>query len=241
MRKAHILAFGLGCIATLSLSAQTFDFVSNLAIPDPLFSGITDTRTISTPTTAIGDLNVRLVISGDAFAANGDYFATLTHGSGFSVLLNRVGRRSGGSLGYPDNGFDVVLDDQAPNGDIHVYRLTLFGDHSTPLDVAYESPLSGRWAPDGRDASFSSVTDLSPRATSPLASFNGLDPNGAWTLFIADVSAGGAGTLVGWSLEITPVPEPAESAVVMAALIAGSSFALRRVRGSRTLPIAGNS
>lgn len=224
----------LVCLFALALpvTAQSFDFTLNTPIPDPLLSGLTDTRTISTPTTAIADLNVKLVISGDAFAANGDYYATLTHGSGFAVLLNRVGRRTGDALGYPDNGMNITLDDQAPNGDIHVYRLTLAGNHSTPVDITYELPLSQTWAPDGREVPYSSASDTSPRTANPLASFNGLNPNGAWTLFIADVSAGGSGVLVSWGLEITPVPEPAESAVVFGALLLGVCATLRRLRHS---------
>jgi subtilisin-like proprotein convertase family protein len=58
-----------------------------------------------------------------------------------------------------------------------------------------------------------------------LSSFNGMDPNGQWTLFIADTSAGGEGTLVNWGMQITTVPEPS-----MAALIAvfGFSYLLKK-------------
>ena len=51
------------------------------------------------------------------------------------------------------------------------------------------------------------VTDLSARSAF-LGAFNGLDPNGTWTLFVADVSGGDVSTLVSWELEITAVPEP---------------------------------
>jgi subtilisin-like proprotein convertase family protein len=218
-------------VGSVPAFAQSFTFTPNALIPDPLLSGLTDTRTVTTTTSAILDLNVSLVISGDP-TANGDYFATLTHGSGFAVLLNRVGRRSGESGGYADNGFNVTLDDEAANGDIHIYRLTAFGSHDTPVDVSYTTPVTGAWAPDGRNASVSTVTDLSARVDNPLSAFDGLDPNGAWTLFIADVSAGGSGTLVSWSLEITPVPEPAESVAIVGALLLGTSIVCRRLRSS---------
>lgn len=230
MNSSKLLSL-LGLSASLvSACGQAFQFTPNVLIPDPLVTGLTDTRTVTTSTTAIADLNVSLVIAGDAFASNGDYYATLTHGSGFAVLLNRVGRRSGETGGYPDNGFNITLDDQASNGDIHVYRFSLFGDHDTPVDVNYETPLGLTWAPDGREVPFSSVTDTSPRTANPLASFNGLDPNGSWTLFIADVSAGGSGTLVSWGLEVTPVavPEPAGLAVVAGILTLGGAFVMRR-------------
>jgi hypothetical protein len=40
------------------------------------------------------------------------------------------------------------------------------------------------------------------------STFNGQNPNDAWTLFFADSSPGGVTTLNGWSLGITAVPEP---------------------------------
>lgn len=43
--------------------------------------------------------------------------------------------------------------------------------------------------------------------------FNGQNPNGTWTLFFADTSAGGTSTLNGWSLNITAVPEPVNVAL----------------------------
>ena len=50
-----------------------------------------------------------------------------------------------------------------------------------------------------------------------LSSFTG-NPNGAWTIFFADMASGpgspaSTSTLVGWSLEITAVPEPANVAL----------------------------
>ena len=37
---------------------------------------------------------------------------------------------------------------------------------------------------------------------------NGMDGNGLWTLYMADLSPLGESTLVSWGLEITMVPEP---------------------------------
>jgi len=58
--------------------------------------------------------------------------------------------------------------------------------------------------------------------------FNGMDPNGTWTLRITDGAAGDLGTLQGWSAEgtYTAVPEPAS----MAALGLGVAALLRRRR-----------
>jgi subtilisin-like proprotein convertase family protein len=51
-----------------------------------------------------------------------------------------------------------------------------------------------------------------------FSAFNGLNPNGNWTLFFADLSGGdGANvtTLNGWSLIITAVPEPVNVAMAI--------------------------
>ena len=68
--------------------------------------------------------------------------------------------------------------------------------------------MTGTWQPDGRTNSPGSVLD-SHTPDAFLSSFNGLDPNGDWTLFVADVSGGDTHTLVNWGLEATgPIPEP---------------------------------
>jgi hypothetical protein len=60
-----------------------------------------------------------------------------------------------------------------------------------------------------------------------LASFNGMDPNGTWTLFFADLSAGNTSTLNGWSLDVTAVPEPVNVAM---AILGVGLVGLRAVR-----------
>jgi hypothetical protein len=60
-----------------------------------------------------------------------------------------------------------------------------------------------------------------------LDGFTGRNPNGDWTLFIADQGAGDTATLTGWTLSITAVPEPS------AAMLGGMAalLVLRRKRG----------
>jgi len=134
---------------------------------------------------------------------NGDLYCYLTHSSGYTVLLNRVGRRSTSSLGYGDEGFNVTFDDASTNGDIHIYRRTL----STNESMSISGALTNVWAPDGRTANPATVLDTSSR-TALLSSFNGLNPNGEWVLFVADMESGDIFTLDNWGLEITGYTPP---------------------------------
>jgi subtilisin-like proprotein convertase family protein len=204
----HCLALGCltGGLSAQTLTFKTFSFTNlNQSVFDADESGISDSRTIDFSIGLITDVNVTLNLEGRGLGAfNGDLYVTLTHESGYSVLLNRPGRRSDNTVGYGDSGLNVTFDDTAVNGDIHSYRLTLNGSNTTPLRT---SPLTGIWAPDGRGVDPDLALVTSPR-DKPLSSFNGLNPDGVWTLFVADLETGGTAKLVSWGLEITAVPEP---------------------------------
>jgi hypothetical protein len=206
----------IACLCVLGFSinthAATFSFPVGAAIPDGNLNGFQNSQTISGLPGPITDLNVTLEISG---GFNGDFYAFLTHGSTTTILLNRVGRNSTHQFGYPDAGFGpdalanaFTLDDQAAT-DVHFYRTAAYSLNGS-------GQLTGSWQPDGRPLdplAPASAFDGASRSA-PLSLFNVLDPNGVWTLYVADVSSGGEGTLVGWGLQITTVPEPESAALV---------------------------
>src|SRR5438094_5397075 len=198
--KRSLLAVALGC--GLSASAQTIttstNFPVGLEIPDDAPSGLASSKIVSTPIAYITKVKATLKLSG---TWNGDMYCYLVHSSGRTVLLNRVGRRTASSLGYGDEGFDVTFDDAA--NDIHTYRLQVTGNQSMPITGV----LTNVWAPDARTNSPYSVLDTDSR-TSLLSSFNGLNPNGEWILFVADLESGDIFTLDNWGLEITGYTPP---------------------------------
>src|ERR1043166_8059908 len=202
--QAGWLALTLVCgpAALAQTVTSTTNFLVGSTVPDGNLSGLVSAKTISTPVVYATDVNVTLKLTG---TFNGDLYCYLTHGSAQSILLNRVGRRADNSLGYNDAGFDVTFDDAAANGDLHVYRLKLNGNNSTPISGA----LTGTWAPDARATSPTNVLDTDTRdANALLSTFNGLDPNGEWVLFVADLEAGDLYTLDSWGLEITGYVAP---------------------------------
>lgn len=166
----------------------------NAPIPDGTLTGWSDTRLVTIPEVGVvSNLAVTLTIAG---GFNGDLYASLTHESGYAVLLNRVGRTAANGAGYADSGFSITVGLGAPN-DIHLYQ-----GITGPV-----SPLTGMWGADGRAVYPLNVLDTDPR-TALLDSLLGLNPNGDWTLFLADVDGGGGqATLVDWGL-IIMVPEP---------------------------------
>ena len=191
--SGHSATCGFGVVVLSEFVVLTNETVS-VRIPDGTPVGLVASLDIATPMEVITDVNVTLQVSG---GFNGDLFAYLVHDSGHAILLNRPGKALANPSGYSDSGLNVTFDDSAPNGDIHSYRVALFSDPNAPLPGA----LTNAWAPDGRDTDPALVLDTDPRPAT-LSAFNGLNPNGRWTLFIADVDAAYASTLVSWGLQI---------------------------------------
>jgi subtilisin-like proprotein convertase family protein len=177
--------------------------VVNLDIPDNDPIGLVTTLNVSSGITSIGTVTVTLNVSsttGDS-AWNGDLYAYLTHDNGatkgFAVLLNRSGLTSLDPIGFGDAGFAITLSDTADN-DVHGYE-----DSSPAFDDA--GRLTGNWQPDGRAISPFSSGDVfeSAQRTAVLGNFAGMDPNGTWVLFIADLAPGNRARLDSWDLTFT--------------------------------------
>lgn len=163
--KTHLILLAALLAATATrVSATTPGTLStnwsgSQAIPDNSASGAVFSFNFSAPDPlVITNVTVALSIAGDW---NGDLYAYLSHGSGFSVLLNRIGRTAANPGGSGVSGMNIELSDSYLT-DIHT-----FGG----------SPLTGNFAPDGRNVNPFTTVDTDPR-TALLGSFNGLDPNG---------------------------------------------------------------
>jgi len=192
MKKTLLL--GMLLVTTLAAQAVIYStnwnsgFVNGTLIPDNNYSGWTDSRTLSGVSGTIQDISVTLDL---ANGWNGDLYAYLVFGDGFSVLLDRVGHPAS-SVGYGDTGFDVTL--RLTGNPIESYQ-------SYPSTFSETGQLEGNWA-----------------AHSGLGSFVGLDPNGTWNLFIADLSGGGVTTVQSWGLQMDIVAVPEVESWIAAAL-----------------------
>ena len=192
------LAVGLGLACPTSAQLQiTRHFSVCQSIPDG-WGELLDAQTINCGTANIAQVQVFLELDGRSSGMfNGDIYASLGHSSGFAVLLNRVGKKTAGGLGYSDNGFCVTFDDAAPNGDVHAYRRQISGSDLLRLS----GPLSGLWQPDGRTNDPLDVVTTNGRVAL-LASFAGLPASGEWDLLVSDQSVGGTAQLKSWGLSL---------------------------------------
>lgn len=181
------------------------------AIPDNDDIGFSNTHSISAAgITEIESVTVELTFAG---GWNGDLYAYLVHDGVISVLLNRPGRSLENPDGAASSGMTINLSDVAA-ADIH-----------TAIPMSGGS-VSGTFQPDGRMSDPLAVYDTDARPAM-LASFNGLDVNGSWTLFVADQAAGEVSTLQSWSLNVTGVPEPS-TCMLLGTFALGLAFSRRR-------------
>jgi subtilisin-like proprotein convertase family protein len=218
--------FGLALIAfPLSLQATLFEFNGiNQLIPDGDPSGIVSRQTLQLgPTDFVVDVNVRLEIAGvNGEGFTGDLYVWLQHGNALSVLLNRPGRDTGRPEGHANNSLWLLLDDEA-----------LLDIHTTEH---IEETTRYAAQPDGRQEDPAAVITSSDRGLK-LNTFQGLDPNGEWNLFVSDLSGGGQMRLESWGLEITTgdlLPEGGVSLLgAIAALVAWSHWSRTALHRSR--------
>ena len=191
-KRLALAVLGLAFCASARGAIYTYDSGTiNAAIPDNSIIGLTSSQTVSVLTDPIDSISVTLIISG---GDNGDLYGYLRlNNSPLVVLVNQAGVTSSDPDGYANTGFLVTLTSDLSAQDLHFYQ------NYSPTYNSY-GQLTGTWQADGR----TSPLDTS---RSSLSAFDGLSPNGTWTLFFADRAAGGQSTLVSWSLDITPVPE----------------------------------
>jgi subtilisin-like proprotein convertase family protein len=226
--KPVALALLLSGLPAFGQVILTSSWTGAREIPDDDPSGVAYNFSLNDPATVIQNVEVTLNFSG---GYNGDLYASLSQqgaGGGFSVLLNRVGVTAGNPDGYRDTGFSVTLSGSALK-DIHNYQ---------NLSPSYNGSgqLTGAYAADGRNidpASSGSTFDSAPR-NATLTTFNGTNPNGNWTLFVADLAGGNTSTLNGYTVSVAAVPEPVQTGLVMGAVLGLTAIVLKKRKAPET-------
>lgn len=204
--------------------AETFEFpvpVQKQVILDAPLSGGSTNLTVSAEVSGMGSAIITNVtvsltfVPTDGYMFNGDYYVYLYHNTNSAILLNRLGRPEMFGLGYSDSGLNIVLDDHATNGDIHLYQQVTIPE--------YPNPLTGVWQPDGRDVDPLVVLDTDPR-TRMLSSFVGDTADGTWALFIMDCNSGATARITRWGLTIETEPAPLVEYTLSTSVLGGGSI-----------------
>ena len=222
--KKWIGVMSVALCATANATLYNTGFANGGVIPDGNVAGWSDTRIQSGLQSQITSVSVILNITG---GYNGDLYGYLSHGGALIPLINRVGVTAGNAFGYSGAGFsNVTLIDGGAGGDIHSYGGGL---------------ASGTYSADGRniDPNSSPATFDGASRLTFAGTFGGMDPNGSWTLFFADMSSGGGtSTLTSWDLEITAVPEPINVALGCFAVLFASVQCVRWWKKKTQAPTA---
>ena len=157
----------------LTTTAQTFGGLT-IPIPDGVTTGVSDIRTVSGLGGMTMDVNVGVKITHGWY---GDLIVQIEHLGTIVVMIDRAGVPSA-TFGCSADNPNILLDDEGTGGSAEALC----------------------------DADADTFVDPSPPArtpNNPLSAFDGLDPNGDWTLTVIDPAADFPGTLTEWSLILT--------------------------------------
>lgn len=125
-----------------------------------------------------------------------------TYSKDVDVLLVAPGGRNAIVMG--DAGSDL----SALEAEVSNITVTLDDEAAQPLPEGDGKPLTaGSFQPsnfDGPSSDNFGIPAPTPSGNDALSTFDGINPNGQWRLFIVDDAAGDTGSLAGgWTLEIT--------------------------------------
>jgi subtilisin-like proprotein convertase family protein len=176
-------------VTTDSTAATTFD--------NPAYVEVNDITSRSTPygtqinvsgmTGVISDIKVILNGFSHTTPQDVDMMLVSPDGKGLVVMSDAAGTIAA-------SGANITIDDAAAN--------------------FITSPLvTGSYKPTDGSAEVDTFQPPAPYrlayGSGPLASFNGVSPNGNWTLFVVDDAQNNSGSISGgWSLDITTIPTP---------------------------------
>ena len=120
----------------------------------------------------------------------------------------------------------MTFDDLASH-EIHLYRAAT----NLPTGMA----LTGSWQPDGRRVDPATVLDSTAR-TAFLGALTNSPARGEWTLYLADLAAGGTNLLVSWELLLTGRSIPPLTWPKPADVVYGTPLGASQLNASSSVP-----
>ena len=213
MKKSTLMGIMAALLATVMDAGASLYPIGSIPDGSPVGVSFTGTYDGAASGSTVGSLTVSLSISG---GYNGNLYSYLVAPNGtMVVLLNQPGATGGNPFGFAGSGLNITLTDATSIG----------GNPVTGIQTTAETPgqlFSGTY-----------------NAAGTLGTFDNSSANGNWTLFFADMTAGGGqAQLTGWSLNVTAVPEPVN--VAMAAfgtifVVVGGIRSYRRAQSQTSL------
>lgn len=186
----------------------------DLAVRVPVPQTFASTAAIQIPengeTRGIADPYPSSITVSDAGQVITDVNVTITgfsHSNPGDVLISLVG---------PTGEFIGIA--SGPGGDSEVTDLNITFDDDAQLALPDDGLVSGVYQPDNFLTHFFPAPAPQGDIKQTLATFDGIDPNGTWQLFVFDIGSGDTGTIAGgWSLSITTATGEPETLITDAA------------------------
>lgn len=212
----------------ISISMRMFAVAAGVAVLAVLWAAPVDAQIFGNPTSIVipttgnsAPYPSTILVSGvpDSVSKLTVTLANLTHTFPADLDVLLVGP-SGANL--------VIMSDVG--GSANVAGVTLVLDDSAAEDLLIGGPLtSGSHKPTDVSTGDSFPNPApQPSAATTLATFNGTNPNGIWSLYVHDDAGGDGGSFGGgWSVRFVPEPGPA----AQAAIALGTLLGTLRVRG----------
>jgi subtilisin-like proprotein convertase family protein len=198
MSRRSALAVAALLVAVASpAGAQVFSNPTPLTIPSSGAASLYPSQIlVSGVAGTVGELTVTLVGLDHAYPADLDVLLVGPEGQNVTLMSD-----AGGGIDADDA--TLVFDDGAE-------QTTSIGDPIT----------SGRYRPSNQAGS-DAYPEPAPAASglTALSTFAGTNPNGLWSLYVVDDSAGDLGSLDGWSITL-PEPGPEATGAALVALLA---------------------
>lgn len=157
-----------------------------LGLPAPGGFGpvATNVQTVTGVVGTITDVNVSAIVQ---HSWAGDVKLTVSHLGTAVTIVDLIGHSTPDSGGCSTDNLDIVLDDEGAGGPIEVQCNGVAPAASSPPNYTPEHAPGIPFSPGG------------------LSAFDGLDPNGEWTISVSDGFNLDSGTLLSWALEISHV------------------------------------
>ncbi|HEY0547007.1 MAG TPA: VCBS repeat-containing protein [Pyrinomonadaceae bacterium] len=201
-RRTSLSVGALSLLLIFALASRSLNAASSTVFSNP--SSIAINSSIAPPSPAVPYPST-INVSG-LTGATTKVTVTLTGINDFSLPDIDV------LLVSPTGGKIILMSDAGFNA--FVFNGYVILDDAAPTSLGSVGFSSGTYKPTniGGGDSFPAPAPVEPYSTTLAAAFNGVDPNGAWSLYIVDDQAGVDGTITqGWTLNVTTSGMPATS------------------------------